>query len=78
MIRIFIETKKKKKMELQSATWSDYKHHNTDELLVCVFPNSTITLAYNIIADNSLTLFGECAAECVHLSPQEKECTSSA
>ena len=27
-----------------SATWFDYKNHNTAEFLVFVFPNSTITL----------------------------------
>ena len=36
-----IETKK---MELQSVTLSDCKHHNTVEILVCVVPSSTITL----------------------------------
>ena len=35
---IFIETPKN--LELQSATWSDYKHHNTLKFLVCVAPNS--------------------------------------
>ena len=38
---IFIETPKN--LELQSATWSDYKHHNTLTFLVCVAPNSAIT-----------------------------------
>ena len=37
----FIETKSK----LESATWSRYKQHNTTEFLVCVFSNSSITLA---------------------------------
>ena len=32
-------------MELQSVTSSDYKHRNTDELLVCVFPNLAIILS---------------------------------
>ena len=27
------------------GSWSDYKHHNTVKFLICVFPNSTITLA---------------------------------
>ena len=31
----------------------------------------------NIVADKGLNLFHECAAECVHLSSQEEECTSS-
>ena len=29
------------------------------------------------MADEGLNLFNECAAECVHLCPQEKECASS-
>ena len=37
---IFIETPKK--IELQSATWSEYKHHNTLKFLVCIAPNSGI------------------------------------
>ena len=35
---------------MQSATWSEYKHHNTVEFLICVAPNSGITFiskAYN-------------------------------
>ena len=32
---------KRKKMELQRAAWSDYKH----EFLVCVFPDSMINLS---------------------------------
>ena len=28
-------------MQLQSATWGDYKHHNTIKLLVRVAPNSS-------------------------------------
>ena len=31
----------------------------------------------NIMTDNGLNLFDECAARYVHLSPQEEECTSS-
>ena len=38
---IFIETPKD--LEMQSATWSEYKHHNT-KILICVAPNSRITL----------------------------------
>ena len=38
---IFIETPKN--LELQSATWSEYKHHNTLMFLVCLSPNSAIT-----------------------------------
>ena len=37
---IFIETPKD--LELQSATWSDYKHHNTLKVLVACLPNSSI------------------------------------
>ena len=37
---VFIETPKN--LELQSATWSEYKHHNTIKFLVCVHPNSSI------------------------------------
>ena len=29
------------------------------------------------MTDKGLNLFDECASRCVHLSPQEKECTSS-
>ena len=39
--KIFIEIPKN--LELQSATWSEYKHHNTLKFLVCVSPNSTLT-----------------------------------
>ena len=35
---------KQKNWDCKSATWSDYKHHNTVEFFVCVFPNSTTTL----------------------------------
>ena len=55
---IFIETPKS--LELQSATWSDYKHHNTMKFLVCVAPNSAITFiskAYTgRISDKAITL----------------------
>ena len=37
---IFIETPKSH--SLQSATWSDYKHHNTLKFLIAVAPNSNI------------------------------------
>ena len=37
---VFIETPKS--LELQSATWSEYKHHNTVKFLVCVAPNSSV------------------------------------
>ena len=38
----------------------------------CVLPRHT-----NIIIDKGFDLFNECAARCVHLFPQEEECTSS-
>ena len=31
--------------QLHSATWSEYKHHNTLKFLVCTAPNSAITFA---------------------------------
>ena len=31
-----------KSLKLRSATWSEYKHHNTVKFLVCVAPNSSI------------------------------------
>ena len=37
---VFIETPKS--LELQSATWSEYKHNNTVKFLVCVVPNSFV------------------------------------
>ena len=37
---IFTETLKK--LQFQSATWSDYKPHNTVEFLVCVVPSLTM------------------------------------
>ena len=37
---VFIETRKSH--ILQSATWSEYKHHNTVKFLVAVAPNSNI------------------------------------
>lgn len=52
----FIETPQ----DLQSATWSKYKHHNTLKVLVAVLPNSMISfvsLAYEgRISDKELTL----------------------
>ena len=32
-----------KDSEMQCATWSEYKHHNTVKFLICVAPNSGIT-----------------------------------
>ena len=41
-------------------------------LLFYVLPRHT-----NIMTDKVFKLFDECAARCVHLFPQEEECTSS-
>ena len=52
---IFIETPKD--LVLQSATWSDYKHHNPLKVLVACLPNSSIiftSAAYN--GDKALIL----------------------
>lgn len=43
---IFIETPKD--LNLQAATWSDYKHHNTGKFLVAVAPNSAITFCSQV------------------------------
>lgn len=68
---IFIETPKD--LELQSATWSDYKHHNTLKFLVCVAPNSSITFISNAytgrISDKKITL------DCEFLEKIPKYCT---
>ena len=51
---------------------------NTVKCLVCVFSFKSRSLGHdNIVAYKGLNLFDECAAECVHLYPQEEECTSS-
>ena len=42
----------------------------------CFFMYSRGMLA-NIMTDKGFNLFDECAARCVHLFPQEEECTSS-
>ena len=39
-IEVFIGTPKS--LELQSASWSEYKHNNTVKFLVCVAPNSFV------------------------------------
>ena len=41
----YSETLRQKILEVQIAIWSDYKHHNRVEFLVCVFPNLAVTLA---------------------------------
>ena len=55
---LFIETPKD--LQLQSATWSDYKHHNTMKLLVACTPNSStgyVSPAYTgRISDKALTV----------------------
>ena len=54
---VFIETPKN--LDLQKITWTDYKHHNTAKLLVCVAPNFSIIFiskAYGgSISDKELT-----------------------
>ena len=35
-----------------------------------------MTCHNNIVTDKGLNLFDDCAAECVHLCPQEEDCTS--
>lgn len=53
----FIETPKN--LDLQKVTWSDYKHHNTLKVLICVAPNSTVVFASKAyggsISDKELT-----------------------
>ena len=55
---VFIETPKD--LELQCATWSEYKHHNTIKFLVGVAPNSAITYVSPFytgrISDKKLTM----------------------
>ena len=55
---IFIETPKSH--SLQSATWSDYKHHNTLKFFIAVAPNSNIIYVSEAycgkISDKKLTL----------------------
>ena len=55
---VFIETPKDP--ELQSVTWSDYKHHNTLKFLVAVAPNSAITYVSEFytgrVSDKQLTI----------------------
>ncbi|XP_057297916.1 uncharacterized protein LOC130628892 [Hydractinia symbiolongicarpus] len=58
---VFIETPKD--LELQSATWSDYKHHNTMKFLISVTPSSFINFVSEPytgrISDKALTLDSE-------------------
>ena len=55
---VFIETPKSH--ILQSATWSEYKHHNTVKFLVAVAPNSNIVFVSEAyggkISDQKLTI----------------------
>ena len=50
---------------------------NTAKFLVWVFPIQQWPYDNNIVAEKGLNLFDECAAEYVHLYPQEEEWTSS-
>ena len=43
---VFIETLKD--LELQSATWSEYKHQNTVKYQVCDAPNFGITFVSKV------------------------------
>ena len=56
-IEVFMETPKS--LELQSATWSEYKHHKTVKFLVCVAPNWSVIYVsegYTLqISDKALT-----------------------
>ena len=58
---VFIETPKN--LDLQKITWSDYKHHNTAKLLVCVAPNSSIIFISKVyggsISNKELTIRSE-------------------
>ena len=60
-MEIFTETPKN--LKLQSATWSDHKHHNTLRFLVCVVPNYAITFVSKAytgrISDKAITLKSE-------------------
>ena len=55
---IFLETPKEPR--LQSATWSDYKHHHTGKFLIAVAPNSMITFVSDLYngrcSDKAVTL----------------------
>ena len=46
-------------LQLQSSTWSNYKHHNTAKLLIACTPNGTISyispLYVGLISDAELT-----------------------
>ena len=55
---IFIETPKDP--NLQNATWSSYKHHNTAKFLIAIAPNSAITFLSPMcggrMSDKAITL----------------------
>jgi len=71
---IFFETPKD--LELQSATWSDYKHHNTMKFLISITPNSFITFVSEAytgrISDKALTndcnIQNECDARLIYFT----------
>ncbi|XP_065666922.1 uncharacterized protein LOC124813812 isoform X2 [Hydra vulgaris] len=55
----FIETPKNP--DLQKLTWSEYKHHNTMKVLVCIAPNSAIMFLSHCyggsVSDKAITNF---------------------
>ena len=51
---IFIKTTKD--LNLQAATWSDYKQHNTGKFLVAVAPNFAITFCSQVFNGNLISL----------------------
>ena len=46
-------------LELQSATWSEYKHHNTIKFLVCVGPNRSINYISEFYINKNIALAKE-------------------
>ena len=72
--KIFIETPKK--LELLSATWTEYKHHNTLKFLDCLALNSAITFVSKPytgrISDKEVTL----KSVFLHLLPRDSNIIS--
>ena len=50
----FIETPQK--LEFQSATWSDYKPHNTVEFVGCVVPSSAMFCLLDVLPWDSIIM----------------------